>query len=374
MSSFAKDEECVKKLVGCEVMNKLLRMLKEKRESLLAMELFASLNQHTSFQREIFESFGLEEIKLFLKSTIEEERDGGLKALIPFANTPNGRMQLLHLNILPILKEMYQNENENLIIQANSKALYKKLKKDQSLYTLNSSTTNGSKREFQFDFDEVHRIDKELVEKCQEGISKKLNVKKLRVQINWRQIERISNIEEKQDAIYMLGKEEIWEEFETAIDLFTFDEETIHSFKTNVKFITIEVNHLKENEKCIQIEDLLMKYIIPIDGSLFSPKQIASMISLILLDRDVTEEIEEIDEKFQIAVEELKKICKDSRIPMLGDINILYFHLLLSDKLYKESFKENQAIAVCKKEVLDSNEMFLKGWKIIKLNSKGLWK
>eukprot|EP01080_Neovahlkampfia_damariscottae_P003907 gene3907-7120_t len=374
MASFAKDEACVKELVACEVMNKLLKMLKEKRESLLAMELFASLNQHPSFQREIFESFGLEEIKSFLKSEIEEERDSGLKALIPFSSTPNGRMQLLQLNIMPILKEMYQDENENLIIKANAKTLYKKLKKDQSLYALNPTNNNGTynPKEFKFDFDEIHRIDKELVETVQTEVSKKLGVKKLRMQVNWRQIERISNIEEKQDAIYMLGKEEIWEEFQTAIDLFTFDEETVHSFNTNIKYITIEVDHLKEDEKCIEIDELQMKYTIPIDGALFSPKQIAAMISIHLLDRDVTEEIEEIDEKYQIAVEELKKVCKDSRIPMLGDINILYFHLLLSDKLYKESFKENQAIAVCKKEVLDSNEMFLKGWKIVKLNSKGL--
>jgi hypothetical protein len=368
MSSFARDEECVKELVACQVMTKLLKMLKEKRESLLAVELFASLNQHPSFQKEIFECNGLEEIKKLLTSENQEEREAGLKALLPFSNTPNGRMVLLQLSLLPILKQMYQ-EDESLINQASAKALYKKLKKDENLF----QGSNG-KTPFQFDYDEINRIDKELVGKCQLNISKRLNVKKLRMQINWRQIERLNTSEEKQDAIFLLGKEEIWEELEQAIDLFTFDEETIHAFNTNVKFITIEVNHLKENESCIEIDEgLIMKYTLSIDpeGNLFSPKQIAGLISMLLLDRDVTEEIEEIDEKYQLAVEDLKKVCKDSRIPMLGDINILYFHLLLSDKLYKESFKENQAIAVAKKEVLDPDEMFLKGWKIVKLNSKG---
>jgi hypothetical protein len=369
MSSFARDEECVKKLVECQVMTKLLKMLKEKREALLAVELFASLNQHPSFQKEIFECNGLEEIKSLLKSENQQEREAGLKALLPFSNTPNGRMVLLQLNLLPILKQMQQPEETSLINQASAKALYKKLKKDENLFQSNGQTP------FQFDYDEINRIDKDLIGKCQQNIAKRLGVKKMRMQINWRQIERLNTSEEKQDAIFLLGKEEIWEEFEQAIDLFTFDEETIHAFNTNVKFITIEVNHLKENESCIDLDEgLIMKYTLSInpEGTLFSPKQIAGLISMLLLDRDVTEEMEEIDEKYQLAVEDLKKVCKDSRIPMLGDINILYFHLLLSDKLYKESFKENQAIAVAKKEVLDPDEMFLKGWKVVKLNSKGL--
>jgi hypothetical protein len=363
ISSFAKDEDCVKKLVEMEVLSKLLAMLRGKVLILVVVELFARLNQHQSFQKQIFENGGLIPIVEMLDSQDPNEREAGLHAMVPFTQTPNGRIVLQQLGVITKVKNLESDESKT--IQQLARMTYKKIFKDgDSAFKLGLNT----KTPFKFDYDEISRIDQELVAKCQENIRKKLGKKKMRVQINWRQIERIDKETDKEMAMNLLRNEEVWTELTNAIDLFTFSEETKFTFDSQITLIMVDV----QKEANINIDEMMLTYTIPFNGLLWAPKKIAGSISMQLLGRDVTEEMEDIDDKYYHATEEMKRIAKDSSIPTLGDINILYFHLTLNvDKLYKESFVDSQAIIIAKKEVLDPDELFIKGWKLTNLSKKG---
>jgi len=365
MSSFAKEEECVMKLVEKKVVEKLLSMLQGKVLTLVVVELFSRLNEYNSFQKKIFEINGLSNIVSMLESSLEVERVAGLKAMAPFANNPNGKIVLLQLGVIRLLKKMF--DDSSLVVQTLAKSTYKKIYKDgDATFKLELDP----EKPFSFDYDEISRIDKELVLVCQENIVKRLDKKKVKLQVNWRQILKLP-LAKRADAMILLSREEIWDDIVTGIDLFAKDDELRHTFASNVKYIFVDI---VEGEASMDVQDLEMTLRLPLDATnIWTPKAIASNISKQLLGgKDITEEIEEMDEKYQLAVEDLKKVCKNNKIATLGDVNILYLHLVCADKLWKQPFSSEQVIAVAKKEILDPKELFLKAWNAVKFNRKGM--
>lgn len=236
-------------------------------------------------------------------------------------------MVLQREGVIGILKKMSRNPEENPTIADIARATFKEIFRDgDSAFRLGLRNA----KPFVFNYDEIHRIDKELVGKCLERIQKTLNKKYIKVQINWRAIERMEE-KERNNAISMIAREAVWDELATAVELLSYDEQIVHAFLSQVKLIFVCVG----NENQLEVKSLVMKYSIDKDGDLWTPKTIAGKISKCLLGRDITESTEEVDEAYELAVQELKKVTKDSRIYTLGDINILAFHLELAERLWK---------------------------------------
>lgn len=106
---------------------------------------------------------------------------------------------------------------------------------------------------------------------------------------------------------------------------------------------------MTEGPAYFEYEDLLLKYHVSMEGVLAPPKAIASSLSESLFGEDITlfADIEETDEQYELAIEALKKSAQDSRIAMIGDVNILYFHLEMNaDEMYRKFKPVNLSINV----------------------------
>jgi hypothetical protein len=293
-----------------------------------------------------------------LGSSDPKEREAGLIAMEPFVNSSNGRIILLQLGVIIKLKKIMNDKEEIENIQTFAIQFYKKIyKSGDSLLKLGISDL----KPFEFDYDEIARIDSELVEVAQKKIRRVLDKRNFKLSINWKCLENYNDLIEKQEVIVELGKEEIYDELYRGVEIFCHNEENTFQFNQQIKSIIIDVN--ENNDMAIFLDSLL--YTISFKNELWNPKTIAGNISINVLETDITDLIEDVNPKYQKAISELIDVCKDKRIPMAGDLNILYFHLSLDDELWKPLFAENQAIVIVKGEILGEDELFIKGWHIV---------
>lgn len=261
-----------------------------------------------------------------------------------------------------------------------SRQLLRKIKKEHDVA---ARLQLHKAKPFEFNYDELDRIDRELVAATEKKILSVLELKQLKLQINWRFLERDlsdlkegseSLIETKESIVRLFAREAMWNELVTAFEIIhrISGEKAGNILRSQIKMIVLDVT--KEPQSAIHRDDMVLRYSIALNGNLASPKDLCGQISEHLLGEDITlfEDIEETDEQYEVAIQALRKTALDSRIAMIGDINILYFHLEMeADSLFKASFAENQAI-VAAKSCIGQEELFLKAWPIIKLNKNGL--
>jgi hypothetical protein len=372
-SNFALHDECVVRLVQMGVIERLLEMIRGKVEILVIGDLFSRMNEHSSFQRLFYQNKGMKPLVVLLRSRDEVEIEAALRAVGPFVYTPNGRIILQREGVFKLVREHMKKQG---IIGKMSKKIMKVLKQEGMPTIAGNSgamvTTIVNGEEVttfvEFDWDEAHRIDQELVAHAQKRLQELTHKHHFKLTINWRSMERMPQ------HVGLLARENVWDELVLAIDNFLGDDQnTIHTFNSQVHMMVVEIN--SGEGTVLEVSDLVLRYKLAPDGSLWSPKQFCKLISEDLLGYDVTEfndmlEDSSFDEEYVQGIESLKRCATDARIPMIGDLNLLYFHLETSEQLFKPSFLQTQIIVACK-AVVDEDELMIKAWPIIKYNKKG---
>jgi hypothetical protein len=376
ISAFAIHPKCANQLVDLGIVKRLLEMLAKKVELDVIASLLSSMNVHDSFQKKVYSVGGLAPLLEMINSpTNSQEREYGIEAIGPFARTPNGRMILKKEGVIARLKYLVRNEKENERVVTLSREILKVLKSESDA-TLHSLTGESTGDEFGLSYDEIYRIGRDLISVSQNKLFKITGRRTTRLLVNWRRVEKMKDY--AQEALSLLARDAVYDELVLAIEIFINSEQgNLLAFNNTVAIIIVQVNDNEETKDfCeVEIKDLQMKYKIAQNGALLTPKALASEISNEMYGRDTTNfnalEVER-DEAYELAVEQLRRTTSDSRLPLIGDINILYFHLEQADNLWKHSFQENQGIIVAKNAVLDEDELFLKGWKVVKFNKDGL--
>ncbi|KAL9642972.1 hypothetical protein ABK040_010664 [Willaertia magna] len=410
MESFSLHNDSVNKLTEIGVIKRLLKMIDDGIEPLEVAKLLAKMCEHTNFQQVFFEEQGLQRIIKLLHGTDPDHRYAGLLLCLPLASTPKGCIALSRENIDKLVKSIVKKEVlfENVRSLARKVNHIFKLNNNSSLRATKAATGLNLNNEellslgelLKFNYEEIARIDKDYVVNCQMKIRELLKNNKFRIQVNWREIERLIDCNFADQAISILSRQELWDELVLAIEEFVeASDANFHSFNTQVHMIILEVLPPKKKENkevskgeedegeedeeampCeLEVNELFMKYKISPDGVFWTPKQLAGLISFELLLYDIIEfnstllggEAEDRDEQYELGIDQLKRVCKDSRLAMLGDINILYFHLESNELLWRSSFAESQMITASK-SIIAADELFIKGWKIAKLNKDGL--
>ncbi|EFC39856.1 predicted protein [Naegleria gruberi] len=406
MGSFALHDDCIQKLGEMGVIKRLLKMIDERNEAAEIAKLLAKMCEHSNFQKVLFEEAGLARvIKLLEAQDNPEDRLSGLMICLPLASNPNGCVALSRDGIDKKIRDISKREVVFEEVRKMAKQVIKVFKENnKSSLRATKAAVGGSDENgkpinnmniFKFNYEQVARIDKEFVTLCEERICSLLDNPKFKLQINWRQVERLGDINFSDEAITLLGRLDLYEEFYMAIEAFIEAAEiNANIFNANVPLVVLEVlppvkkeeNSKKKDEEeeeavpCeLEIGDLIMKYKLSPDGILWTPKQLAGLISYELLGYDIIElndmligdGEEDRDDQYELGVDQLKKICRDSRLALLGDINLLYFHIETTDLLWKAGFAESQQI-VASKSVISDEELFIKGWRILKMNKDGM--
>jgi hypothetical protein len=373
MANFTIHDECVIRLVQMGVIERLLELIKSKTEILVIADLFARMNEHSSFQKLFYQNKGLKPLIVLLKSRDDTEIEAGLCAVGPFVYTPNGRIILQREGVFKLVREHMKKGG---LIGKMAKKIMKVLKQEgiQAMGgnsgAMVTTIVNGEEQTIfvEFDWDEAHRIDRELVAPAQKHLQELTTKPRFKLTVNWRSIERTPQ------HLGLLARETLWDELVLALEmLLGSDPQTIHTFNSQIQMLVVEVNNT--DKTVAEIGDLVLRYKISPDGVLWTPKNLCKTLSEDLLGYDVTEfddmlEENGFDEEYVQGIEALKRCALDSRIPMIGDLNLLYFHLETSDQLYKPTFIQSQVIVACK-AVIDEDELLIKAWPIVKYNKKG---
>lgn len=450
------------------VIEKLLQMVRDRVELSSVTEMFSQMNIHTSFQKIIYQTGGLKTLVSLLQTDKDDEFNAGIMSMMPFVNTPNGRLALKKEGVLDILKKFMQAkeaEVEAQVIEEENKkkeqreeerkktaktsaiaAIFSKIDPTMEMERLEKEKQEREKikeetlskietysnaklmlkkalkdhdpcmrlglekaEPFAFDYDLLEKIEDTMVAECENRINQilsstvvSLRAKKnapkntCKVQVNWRIVERIKDDEAREQYVALLAREAVWEEFIQCVEMFLGNNaDCIHAFNSQIRCIIVDVagfdDHLDhsitpsaETIKSVGLslrdadamtlqEDLILRYSISKDGNLLSPKILAGKLSVLLLGYDITlyEDMDKVDEEYALEIENLQRVCRDSRIATIGDINILYFHLELGVGLFQAAFSEQQAITLSK-DTISRDELFIKGWPIIKYNKNGL--
>ena len=409
MGSFALHDVCIQKLGEMGVIKRLLKMIDDRKEAAEVAKLLAKMCEHSGFQKVMFEEGGLARvIKLLEAQDNPEDRLAGLMVCLPLSSNPNGCVALSRDGIDKRVRDISKREVVFEEVRKLAKQVIKVFKETNKSSLRSTKAAVGQTDEtgnklginvFKFNYEEVARVDSDFVEVCQKRLRDLLKQQRFRLQVNWRQVERLGDINFADEAISILARQDLYEELVMAVEAFIDAAEmNIHTFNSQVPLIVLEVLPPKRKQSTtekdpkkgeeeedeavpceLEIGDLIMKYKLSPDGIWWTPKQLAGLISYELLGYDIIETNEMLigdgeedrDDQYELGIEQLKKTCKDSRLAMLGDINILYFHIEITDLLWKYSFAESQQL-VAAKTVISPDELFLKGWRIVKLNKDGM--
>ncbi|KAF0979465.1 hypothetical protein FDP41_001808 [Naegleria fowleri] len=400
MGSFALHESCIQKLGEMGVIRNLLKMIDDRNEAAEVAKLLAKMCEHSIFQKVLFEEAGLQRVIKLLDSVDDPEyRMAGLKICLPLASNPNGCVALSRDGIDKRIRDISKREVVFEEVRKLAKQVLKVFKENNKSSLRSTKAAVGASDEsglpiqnmniFKFNYEQVARIDQDFVEECQKKVRDLLKQPKFRLQINWRQIERLGEMNYSDEAISLLARVDLYDEFVMAVETFIEAAEmNVHVFNSQIQLVVLEVlppqpKKPGEEDEAVPCElemgDLVMKYKLSPDGILWTPKQLAGLISYELLGYDIIETNDMLigdgeldrDDQYELGVEQLRKICKDSRLALLGDINILYFHIEMTDLLWKAGFAESQQI-VASRSVISNEELFIKGWRIAKMNKDGM--